>query len=176
MSALNRRVTATTWEGVVKAVKRWRRRMDRDKTRGEWDKIIEANNGTIRNWGPIMEGFEHPDVTVVELTDETMLLEEALDMNHCVHLYGERAERGIVRIFSLRGQADRRATASILLTNGLWKVEQTRCAGNHPAQQMMRDCADALAAACNQNAQGGVNESGREAGRNSPHRQDPPGR
>ena len=152
VTALNEKVTATTWGGITKAIKRWHRQMDRDKTKMEWDAIIKANKGTIRNWEPIMERFEHLDVTAVELTDETMLLEEALDMNHCVHLYGAKAEQGVVRIFSLQDQTDRRATASVFLTNGLWKVEQAKCRGNHPAPQMMQDCARELATACNKNA------------------------
>ena len=159
MTALDKKVTATTWGGIIKAVKRWHLQMDRDKTKKEWDAIIKANNGTIRSWEPIIERFEHRDVTAVELTDETMLLEEALDMNHCVHLYGAKANRGIVRIFSLHDQTDQRATVSIFMTNGLWKVEQTKCVGNHPAPQMMQDCASELATTCNQNAPDSTNES-----------------
>ena len=158
-TALDKKVTATTWGGITKAVKRWHLQMDREKTKREWDDIIKANNGTIRNWEPIIERFEHLDVTAVELTDETMLLEEALDMNHCVHLYGAKAKQGAVRIFSLHDQANQRATVSIFLSNGLWKVEQTRCSGNHPAPQVMQDCASELAATCNQNDPDSMNES-----------------
>ena len=158
-AALNKKVTATTWGGIIKAVKRWHHQMNREKIKQEWDHIIKANNGTIRSWEPIIERFEHLDVTAVELTNETMLLEEALDMNHCVHLYGAKAKQGIVRIFSLHDQADRRATVSIFQSNGLWKVEQTRCIGNHPAPQTMRECASELANACNQNTNGNADES-----------------
>ena len=159
VTSLNKKITATTWGGIIKAVKRWHRQMDRDKTKQEWDAIIKANNGTIRSWKPIIGRFDHLDVTAVELTDETMLLEEALGMNHCVHLYGAKAQQGIVRVFSLHDQEDRRATVSIFQTNGLWKVEQTRCSGNHQAPQIMHDCARELAAACNQNAHDGADES-----------------
>ena len=159
VTALNKKVAATTWGGITKAVKRWHRQMDQDKTKSEWDDIIKANNGIIRSWEPLIERFEHLDVKTVELTDENMLLEEALDMNHCVHLYGAKAKQGIVRIFSLHDQADRRATVSIFLTNGLWKVEQTKCRWNHPAPQIMQDCASELATTCNQNTHDGMNES-----------------
>ena len=159
MTALNKKVTATTWGGITKAVKRWHHQMNQNKTKQEWDDIIKANNGTIRSWEPIIERFQHLDVTAVELTDEAMLLEEALDMSHCIHLYGAKAEQGIVRIFSLHDQENRRATVSIFQSNGLWKVEQTRCRGNHAAPQMMQDCASELATTCNRNARDSVNES-----------------
>ena len=158
VTALNKKVTATTWGGIMKAVKQWHHQMNRNKTKQEWENIIKANNGTIRSWEPITGRFEHLDVTAVELTNETMLLEEALDMNHCVHLYGAKAQQGAVRIFSLRDQEDRRATASIFLTNGWWKVEQTRHRGNHPAPQIMQDCARELATACNQKAHDSVDK------------------
>ena len=149
-TTLNQEVTATTWGGVIKAVNRWHRKMDRDKTQSEWTSIVKANNGLIRSWEPIIQEFEHADIKAVELTDEAMLLKEALDMNHCVHLYGAKAEEGLVRIFSLLDEADKRATVSVYLSNGTWKVDQTRGSANHPAPQNMQDCALALAAACNQ--------------------------
>ena len=92
----------------------------------------------------------HQDVTATELTSECMLLHEALEMNHCVHIYGSRAEQGTVRIFSLTQESGNRATASIILRNGLWQQEQTRGRRNHPTTDAMRECTLALAEACNQ--------------------------
>ena len=149
-TTLNQEVTATTWGGVIKAVNRWHRQMDHDKTQYEWDSIVKANNGIIRSWQPIIQEFEHADVKAVELTDESMLLKEALDMNHCIHLYGAKAEQGLVRIFSLLDEADKRATASVYLTNETWKVDQTRGSANHAAPQNMQECTRELASACNQ--------------------------
>ena len=92
----------------------------------------------------------HEALKMTELTDESMLLHEALKMTHCVHLYGSRAQQGTIRIFSLTQESGNRATASIILRNGLWQQEQTRGKRNHPTTDAMRECTLALAQACNQ--------------------------
>ena len=144
-----RRVTATTFGGLIKAVNRWHAQLNREKTREQWENIVAANGGVVRRWQPVMEHFHHQEVTATELTDEAMLLAEALELDHCVHLYGPRSERGTVRIFSLSDQSGGRATTSITMQHGTWQVEQTRIRANHPAPEAMRECARELVAACN---------------------------
>ena len=144
------KVTATTWGGMLKAIHQWHERMNREETRQQWTNIVNNNGGKIRRWEPALGQFEHQDVTATELTNECMLLHEALEMNHCVHIYGNRAEQGTVRIFSLTQKSGNRATASIILRNGLWQQEQTRGRRNHPTTDAMRECTLALAEACNQ--------------------------
>ena len=144
------KVTAATWGGMLKAVHQWHERMNREQTRQQWTDIVNNNGGEIRRWEPALGQFKHQDVTAAELTDETMLLHEALEMNHCVHMYGSRAQQGTVRIFSLTQESGGRATASIILRNGLWQQEQTRGKRNHPTMDAMRECTLALAQACNQ--------------------------
>ena len=143
-------ITATTWGGILKAVHRWHDRINRETTQQQWADIVNNNGGKIRRWEPTLGQFQHQDVNATELTDERMLLNEALEMNHCVHLYGSRAEQGTIRIFSLTQESGNRATASVFLRNGLWQPEQTRGRSNHPTTDAMRECTLALAEACNQ--------------------------
>ena len=144
------KITATTWGGMLKAIHQWHQRMNQEETRQQWTDIVNANGGKIRSWEPTIGEFKHQDVTATELTDESMLLHEALNMSHCVHLYGSRAQQGTIRIFSLTQESGNRATASIILRNGLWQQEQTRGKRNHPTTDAMRECTLALAQACNQ--------------------------
>ena len=142
------KVTATTWKGLLKAIHRWHEQADQIKTQMEWDKIIAANNNQVRTWEPIVRHFEYGAVTATELTDEAMLLQEALEMKHCVHLYGKRASTGQTHIFSLRDESGNRATLSIIPTQGGWREEQTRGYKNHPTTQPIRDCAQELVQTC----------------------------
>ena len=150
MTLDGRKVTAATWGGMLKAIHQWHQRMNREEIRQQWTDIVNNNGGKIRSWEPAIGEFKHQDVTATELTDESMLLHEALEMNHCVHLYGSRAQQGTIRIFSLTQESGNRATASIILRNGLWRQEQTRGRRNHPTTDAMRECTLALAQACNQ--------------------------
>ena len=142
-------VTATSYGGLTKAVRRWHTKLNRDKIREQWQHLVNANGGTVRSWEPVLRYFEHQGVTATELTSEDMLLEEALELDHCVHLYGARSEGGSVRIFALRAPGGSRATAAITLSNGAWKVEQTRTRANHQAPEEMQACARQLARVCN---------------------------
>ena len=144
------KITATTWGGILKAIHRWHQRMNREETRQQWTDIVNNNGGKIRWWKPTLGQFKHQDVTATELTNECMLLQEALEMSHCVHLYGSRAEQGTVRIFSLTQESGNRATASVVLRGGLWRQEQISGRSNHPTTDAMRECTLALAEACNQ--------------------------
>ena len=144
------KITATTWGGILKAIHRWHQRMNREETRQQWTDIVNNNGGKIRWWKPTLGQFKHQDVTATELTNECMLLQEALEMSHCVHLYGSRAEQGTVRIFSLTQESGNRATASVVLRGGLWRQEQIMGKRNHPTTDAMRECTLALAEACNQ--------------------------
>ena len=144
------KITATTWGGILKAIHRWHERMNREETRQQWTDIVNNNGGKIRWWEPTLGQFKHQDVTATELTNECMLLQEALEMSHCVHLYGSRAEQGTVRIFSLTQESGNRATASVVLRDGLWRQEQIMGKRNHPTTDAMRECTLALAEACNQ--------------------------
>lgn len=144
-----RKVTATTFGGLTKAVNRWHAQLNREKTKQQWEDTVAANGGVVRRWQPVIGHFNHREVTATELTDEAMLLEEALELGHCVHLYGPRSERGTVRVFSLSDQSGGRATTSIRTSNGTWQLDQTRARANHPAPEAMRECARELVAACN---------------------------
>lgn len=150
MTLEGKEITATTWGGILKAIHQWHDRINKEVTRQQWTDIVNKNSGKIRRWEPALDQFQHQDVTATELTNERMLLDEALEMNHCIHLYGSRAEQGTVRIFSLTQESGKRATASIILRNGLWQQEQTMGRSNHPTTNAMRECTLALAEACNQ--------------------------
>ena len=144
------KITATTRGGFLKAIHQWHQRMNREQTWQQWTDIVNNNGGEIRRWEPTLGQFKHQGVTATELTNETMLLHEAFEMDHCVHIYGSRAQQGTVRIFSLTQESGSRATASVMLRNGLWQQEQVRGKRNHPTTDAMRECALALVEACNQ--------------------------
>ena len=144
------KITATTRGGFLKAIHQWHQKMNREKTQQEWTDIVNNNGGKIRRWEPTLGQLKHQDVIATELTNERMLLHEALEMDHCVHIYGSRAEQGTVRIFSLTQESGNRATASVILRNGLWQQEQVRGKRNHPTTDAMRECTLALVDACNQ--------------------------
>ena len=150
MTLEEKKITATTWGGILKAIHQWHERMNRQETKQQWTNIVNANGGKIRSWEPTLGEFKHQDVTATELTDESMLLHEALKMNHCVHLYGNRAQQGTLRIFSLTQESGNRATVSVILRNGLWQQEQVRGKRNHPTTDAMHECTLALVEACNQ--------------------------
>ena len=150
MTLEGKEITATTWRGLLKATHRWHQRINREATMQQWNAIVSDNGGKLRTWEPTLGHFQHQDVTATELTDEHMLLQEALAMNHCVHLYGSRAEQGTIRIFSLTQESGSRATASIILRKGGWQEEQTRGQSNHPTTKEMHECTRALVQACNQ--------------------------
>ena len=144
------KITATTRGGFLKAIHQWHQKMNQEATRQEWNNIVNNNGGKIRWWKPTLRQFKHQDVIATELTNECMLLHEALEMNHCVHIYGSRAEQGTVRIFSLTQESGNRATVSVILRNGLWQQEQVRGKRNHPTTDAMRECTLALVEACNE--------------------------
>ncbi len=149
MAADGNEVTATSFGGLTKAVRRWHTKLDRDRIRQQWQRVVDANGGSVRSWQPALPKFEHEGISATELTSEDMLLQEALELNHCVYLYGTRCVQGTVRVFALRGPAGSRATTAITLSNGTWQVEQTRIRGNHHAPEEMRACARQLAQVCN---------------------------
>ena len=142
-------ITATTFGGLIKAVKRWHDRLNRERIRQQWQNMVNDHGGVPRTWEPVLETFEHGGVTATELTSEEALLAEALELDHCVHLYGTRSARGNIRVFSLKDQDGTRATTAIMLTDGKWQVEQTRTRKNHQASEPMRECGKALAESCN---------------------------
>ena len=155
-------VTAKTWNGLMKAIHRWHERMNEKKTRAEWERIVSANQGKIRSWEPLLELWKDEEITATELTDEHMLLEEALEMKHCVHIYGQAAEKGQVRIFALRSKESNRATTSVVQRDGSWIEQQTRGYRNHPPAPAIQQWAQKLVNACNNPAQepapGGENQ------------------
>ena len=142
-------ITATSFGGLMKAVRRWHTKLNRQKIRKQWQATVNANGGTVRRWEPVLKDFEYQGITATELTSEEMLLEEALELDHCVHLYGTLAAGGTVRIFALRGPDGSRATTAITAASGTWELEQTRSRANHPAPKEMQTCARELVRACN---------------------------
>ena len=142
-------ITATSFGGLMKAVRRWHTKLNRQKIRKQWQTMVNANGGTARTWEPVLGHLEHLGITATELTGEEMLLEEALELDHCVHLYGNRTAGGNVRVFALQGPGGSRATTALTNANGTWQVEQTRTRANHRAPQDLQDCANELARLCN---------------------------
>ena len=142
-------ITAKTWNGLTKAVHRWHERMNEQKTRGEWERMVSANEGKIRSWEPLLRLWEDEEMTATELTDEYMLLEEALEMKHCVHLYGQSAEKGEVRVFAIQSKEGERATTSMVRRNGNWTQAQTRGYKNHPVSTNIQEWARKMVSTCN---------------------------
>ena len=149
MTINGEKITSRTWNGLLKKIHRWHEEMSLQATRDEWARIVQTNEGKVRYWEPVLGEFQRDGITARELTDEEMLLEEALQMKHCVHLYGAKSERGLARIFALTSESGNRATAGLVQTGGEWKKEQTRGYRNHNPAQEMIDFTKELVAACN---------------------------
>ena len=143
-------IRSKTWNGLLKAIHRWHEQANQDTIRNRWNELVTANHSYIRAWEPLLQTFEHEGVTATELTDERMLLDEALHMQHCVHLYGAKAQSGQTHIFSLKDQSGTRATVSIIPNGPAWREEQTRGYKNHPTTPELLSCAREILKACNE--------------------------
>ena len=79
-----------------------------------------------RRWVPRLEPYQDGGYGVVELTSATELADEGAAMHHCVGTYAERCLRGGLRIFSIRKDDSRVATAELQERDGAWRLAQLK--------------------------------------------------
>jgi len=90
---------------------------------------IEARKFGSDEWPPILRKFESGPYRMLALTSESQLLEEGVQMQHCVGTYGDRCRFEPLRIFSVRYKKTglRVATLAIKETQpGAWIVDQIK--------------------------------------------------
>ena len=110
---------------------------------------IARNNDSARffEWRSLIETMRINNIEVVPLTDTLALVQEGVQMEHCVGGYSGQCFMGQSRIFSLHEQVTGlRATLELILnySNNRWEVKQLRAAKNSPAPAQMKRAAVAL--------------------------------
>ncbi len=140
MADHGRDLTSTTWGGLSKAARRWRREMTEEMLRDQWAQLMTQREGRIQAWTSLLgetragASLESPDgLNAVPITSEYGLYQESIAMGHCVFSYGNRCGAGVSRIFSLRRKGERIATGEIVQMPGGWTVSQVRSHGNRQA-------------------------------------------
>ena len=100
-------------------------------------------------WTSLLPQTDIGDITASPLTTELQLIQEGIDMRHCVGHYGPRCAQGSSRLFSLQKLGDTIATAEISLLDDTWKPAQVRGRLNSPAPPEAARAATSLAHAYN---------------------------
>ena len=124
-------IGSRTWRTLAERAREWHRNTRRANLEQQWDRMMERRGGRVLAWESLLGPQQLDRVTVTPLTDERMLLEESIEMQHCVFSYGENAHDGHSRIFAMSRDGDRLATMEITRHGGTWKVNQVRGRRNH---------------------------------------------
>ena len=124
-------VTATTMGGLRKAAEAWHRHMNHVEAAANVRKRIERDQGWHRAWNILIDEITRSDREGVQiiarpLPDELQLLDEGINMSHCVATYDGSCSTGRSRIFSIRRDEERLATTELSNQAGRWRAVQTR--------------------------------------------------
>ena len=115
------------WSGLRKASERWHRRQRQDRNMAQWEEIMSRRRNGPMHWDSLLpETSTESGISIVPLTGEEELRDEAARMAHCVISYGPQCAQGKSRIFSLRRGEETLATGEILRHNSAWRVSQVR--------------------------------------------------
>ena len=147
---------AKTRSGLLKAARRYHGDRALRRQREEAERAADLAEGWIPQWNSLVgeSSLETPNhagiTTIVPLTDESALLEEGRIMRHCVPGYTRVCQRGSSRIFSIRRDNKRLATAEISNRNGRWATVQVRGFRNGPVDDDVKSATQAIATAYQQ--------------------------
>lgn len=86
-----------------------------------------------RAWDSLVETYESEigQFNVIPLTSSSALLEEGIEMFHCVGKYDRACHQGLKRVFSIRDRHDERAaTLALIFRDDNWQIEQIKGNGN----------------------------------------------
>ena len=157
------------WEALGELPRTWGRlyRNLSRRARDEQDRIeAEAQAAEAlareRRWLERVEPYHDGAYEVVELTDAVELADEGAAMRHCVGTYASRCLSGNTRIFSIRKDEKRIATARVEKQNEAWKLQELRCYKNGPTTRELEDVGKRLAKRYSTAAGATLNQGGND--------------
>ena len=136
-----------TFGGITRHSQSWHRTMNELTTEQRVRDILRTREPL--EWTSLLPQTDIGDITASPLTTELQLIQEGIDMRHCVGHYGPRCAQGSSRLFSLQKLGDTIATAEISLLDDTWKPAQVRGRLNSPAPPEAARAATSLAHAYN---------------------------
>lgn len=126
-------ISSTTWNSLFRRSNDWHTQMRRGRsqflTLRQLQKKREESGTPPESWESLIPQTTTGGYTIVPLTDENQLIQESLDMDHCVYRYTARCRAGM-RIFSIQREGKKIATSAIALEHDEWRIIQTRGAEN----------------------------------------------
>ena len=145
MTAGGRQVRSTTFAGFLKASERWHRQFRETNIATAWESILNQNGGRYRAWNSLVGATRFHGVTATPLITDKDLLQESIDMEHCVVTYGDVCAGGRSRIFSMSRNGQHTATCEIVLLPRGWMTAQLQGPPNSPVDQRHIKAAERLA-------------------------------
>ena len=145
-------ITSTTWRGLYRLGDRWTRDEERTQMEQRMQREAHSNDGKIKSWGSLTETIIpqstkiNPSLRAHFLTNVADLHREGVNMQHCVGEYGDRCWSGDSRIFTIRGEGDKRvATAEINQHDNQWVLGQLYGPSDHRVTSEVRSFAKEVA-------------------------------
>lgn len=118
------------WQWIMRQSDAWHEAQLEEQARR---KVI-----TNHQWHSLLKAYQDDGYEVVPLTCSTDLAIEGARMHHCVGSYDHYCRDGRSRIFSIRKDGKRLATAELVKNDGAWLLNQNRGPCNRqPSQQIM---------------------------------------
>ena len=127
-----RDVTATTWGGLMKAVREWEaEQTETNNAATQWRGRMTDSGWKMRVWNDVTGALTLAGGMRAEpLLDEKTLHEEGAKMAHCVTNWADTCASGETRVYVVTGPGLARATAVINRHGSCWTAGQTRLRKN----------------------------------------------
>ena len=142
-------INATTWRSLLRRATEWHGR--RRQGGGMWENLARAAKRRASSdeppaaWDSALPETRSEGYTFVPLCDEDQLIQESLDMRHCVYQYASACLQDNTRLFSVRRDGDEVATVELSLNGREWNPAQSRGPDNSPVEQEIKDLTAHLA-------------------------------
>ena len=78
-----RELSSTTWGGLSKAARRWRREMTEEMLRDQWAQLMTQREGRIQAWTSLFGETRTKSLAAVPITSEYGLYQESIAMGPC---------------------------------------------------------------------------------------------
>ena len=150
INAQGQEITATTWNGLMKAQQRWHREWRWQQAEQQMEEAIRKAGGVEPRWESLIESVTIDDLEFTAITDARSLFAEGAQMDHCVGTYWERCMDGSARIFRVSQNGKVIGTTEIAKQHGTWRQTQTRGKWNGDVDQDVCQAVDTLAGRYNQ--------------------------
>ena len=132
--ARDEEIASTTWRGLKRRVDDWHAENFGNRQQVQQYQLQRTLRDEKTDWNSLLESFTcKNELEAVPLITADELREEGRKMSHCVGNYDRACVRGDTRIFGLRKDGERSATASIEFRNGRWVAAQAQGARNRPS-------------------------------------------